>query len=188
MSIEDEVDRLTRLVGNLIYLSQAETGEVPLDISEFALDDLVTEVVHQVKTIAGNRYAINISEILPIQIQADRDKIKQILLNILGNAIQYTPEDGIIKIRLEKTGGFAVLYVEDNGPGIAKSDLAKLFDRFYRAKKSRTRTSGTGFGLGLSISQYIVQMHNGRIDVKSDIGKGTIFSMSLPIIQPVIEG
>ena len=81
-----------------------------------------------------------------------------------------------------------MLHVEDNGPGIAKSDLAKLFDRFYRAKKSRTRTSGTGFGLGLSISQYIVQMHNGRIDVKSDIGKGTIFSMSLPIIQPVIEG
>jgi two-component system phosphate regulon sensor histidine kinase PhoR len=115
-----------------------------------------------------------------IEIDGDRDRIKQVLLNLLGNAIQYTPEGGKISISLFDDGDFSKIIIEDNGPGISKKELQRIFDRFYRGEKSRTRSSSTGFGLGLSISQYIINLHKGTITVESEIGQGTRFILKLP--------
>lgn len=181
ISIENEVDRLTRLVGNLLFLSQAETGAMPLDIKIFSLDELLCEVFQHVKTLASDRLTISIQKMEQVEMQGDRDRIKQVLLNLLGNAIQYTPEGGRIIIELSNEGENAKIKIEDNGPGIAKKDLQKIFDRFYRGEKSRTRSLSSGFGLGLSISQFIVNLHNGSIHVESEIGEGTTFTVLLPM-------
>ena len=180
VSIENEVDRLTRLVGNLLFLSQAESGEIPLNYKQFALDELVCEVFHHVQTLAADRLEVQIDQMDQIEIDADRDRVKQVLLNLLGNAIQYTHEGGKISLDLIDNGDFAKIIIEDDGPGITKKDLNKIFDRFYRGEKSRTRSVSSGFGLGLSISQYIINLHNGRITVDSEIGKGTTFTVTLP--------
>ena len=180
VSIENEVDRLTRLVGNLLFLSQAETGEIPLDIKPFSLDELLCEVFQHVQMLAADRLTISIKKMDQVEMKGDRDRIKQVLLNLLGNAIQYSPDDGRIIIELENDGEDAKITIQDNGPGIAKKDIQKIFDRFYRGEKSRTRSHSSGFGLGLSISQYIVNLHNGSIDVKSEIGEGTTFLVILP--------
>lgn len=180
VSIENEVDRLTRLVGNLLFLSQAETGEIPLDLKLFSLDDLLCEVFHHVQTLAAERLTIIIEKMDQVEIQGDRDRIKQVLLNLLGNAIQYTPENGKITIDLVNDEEDITIKIQDNGPGIAKKDLQKIFDRFYRGEKSRTRSHSSGFGLGLSISQYIINLHHGKIFVESEIGVGTAFTITLP--------
>ncbi|MBE0685195.1 MAG: ATP-binding protein [Anaerolineaceae bacterium] len=180
VSIENEVDRLSRLVGNLLFLSQAETGKMPLDVKLFSLDELLCEVFHHVQTLAAERLVISIEKMDQVEMQGDRDRVKQVLLNLLGNAIQYTPEGGRIIIELAKDGENAEIKIQDNGPGIAKKDLQKIFDRFYRGEKSRTRSQSSGFGLGLSISQYIVKLHNGSINVDSEIGVGTTFTVLLP--------
>jgi signal transduction histidine kinase len=180
VSIENEVDRLTRLVGNLLFLSQAESGEIPLNYKNFALDELVCEVFHHIQTLAADRLDVQIDQMDQIEIDADRDRVKQVLLNLLGNAIQYTNEGGKISLDLIDVGDSAKLIIKDDGPGISKKDLNKIFDRFYRGEKSRTRSVSSGFGLGLSISQYIVNLHNGKISVDSEIGKGTIFNVTLP--------
>jgi signal transduction histidine kinase len=163
-----------------LFLSQAETGEIPLDIKPFSLDELLCEVFQHVQMLAADRLTISIKKMDQVEMKGDRDRIKQVLLNLLGNAIQYTPEDGRIIIELENDGEDAKITIQDNGPGIAKKDLQKIFDRFYRGEKSRTRSHSSGFGLGLSISQYIVNLHNGSIDVKSEIGEGTTFMVILP--------
>ncbi len=181
VSIENEVDRLSRLVGNLLFLSQAETGEIPLDLKLFSLDDLMCEVLHHVQTLAGDRLSISIEKMDQVEIQGDRDRIKQVFLNLLGNAIQYTPDGGKITIELINYDENAIIKIQDTGPGIAKKDLQKIFDRFYRGEKSRTRSHSSGFGLGLSISQYIVNLHHGKIIVQSEIGEGTTFTVSLPM-------
>ena len=189
LSIENEVDRLTRLVGNLLFLSQAETGEIPLDKKNFSLDELLCEVFHHIKTLAAERLTITIDFIDQVEIQGDRDRIKQVFLNLLGNAIQYTQDGGEISIHLFKEDNQAIIKIQDNGPGIAKKDLQRIFDRFYRGEKSRTRSHSSGFGLGLSISQYIVNLHNGKIMVESEIGKGTTFTVKLPMTvdMPVVR-
>lgn len=180
VSIENEVDRLTRLVGNLLFLSQAESGEIPIDNKPFSLDELMCEVFQHVKTLAAGRLEILFGRMDQIVIEGDRDRIKQVLLNLSGNAIQYTPEGGKIIINLDSEGEFAKITIQDNGPGIAKKDLMKIFDRFYRGEKSRTRSLSSGFGLGLSISQYIVNLHHGTINVESEVGVGTVFTVILP--------
>lgn len=181
VSIENEVDRLSRLVGNLLFLSQAETGEIPLDLKLFSLDDLLCEVFHHVQTLAAERLTISIEKMDQVEIQGDRDRIKQVFLNLFGNAIQYTPEGGKITVELCSEDENATVKIQDNGPGIAKKDLQKIFDRFYRGEKSRTRSHTSGFGLGLSISQYIINLHQGQISVQSEIGVGTTFTVSLPL-------
>lgn len=186
ISIENEVDRLTRLVGNLLFLSQAESGEIPLNNKKFAIDELVCEVFHHIKTLAADRLEIQINQMDQVEIDGDRDRVKQVLINLLGNAIQYTPDGGKISLNLLDDDENAKITIDDNGPGISKKDLQNIFDRFYRGEKSRTRSISSGFGLGLSISQYIVNMHNGKISVDSEIGQGTTFTVTLPKKQSSI--
>jgi two-component system OmpR family sensor kinase len=185
--IESEVDRLTRLVGDLLLLSQAESGRLPLDVKLVELDTVLLEVFQQMRTLAGERLQLRMVEIDQVQVSGDRDRLKQVLLNLVGNALQYTPAGGQVTLALRKTGERAQLVVTDTGPGISPQDLPHIFERFYRGEKSRKRSSSTGFGLGLSIAYWIIHNHGGTIEVTSQEGKGTTFCVWLPLAKPMVE-
>lgn len=182
-SVEGEVDRLTRLVGDLLLLAQAESGRLPLEIKPVELDTIMLEVFHQMRTLAGDKIVLSIGEIDQVLVNGDRDRIKQVLVNLVGNAIQYTPPGGKVILNLEKVNGQSRLTVSDTGPGIPAQDLPHIFERFYRGERSRKRTPGSqssGFGLGLSIAYWIIRNHGGSIEVNSREGTGTTFCIWLP--------
>lgn len=181
-SIDQEAGRLTRLVGGLLMLAQAESGKLPLNFKPVELDILVTEVFQEMRVIAGNRVRVHLNEIDQMQVNGDRDRLKQVLINLVANAIQYTPQNGDVFLSLARVGDQARIICRDTGPGIPSEDLPHIFERFYRAEKSRTRGKSTGFGLGLSITKWIVEHHNGRIEVESKEGKGTTFAIWLPLM------
>jgi len=182
VSIDQESNRLTRLVGDLLLLAQAETGKLPLQIDCLELDSLLFEVLQEMHILAGNKVHIRLTEIDQIQILGDRDRLKQVLLNLISNAIQYTPEGGNIFLSLAKVDKKARLILRDTGPGIPAEDLPHIFERFYRTEKSRTRSKTPGFGLGLSIAYWIIHNHAGKIDVESIEGEGTTFNIFLPLL------
>lgn len=184
VTIEDEVDRLTRMVGDLLLLAQAESGKIPLAHEVVELDTLLLEVLNQMQVLAHDRVKLNLGDIDQVLVCGDRDRLKQVIVNLVGNAINYTPKGGEIVVGLGKVGERAQLTVTDDGPGIAPEDLPHIFERFYRSEKSRTRQKdGKGFGLGLSIAYWIVRNHGGRIEVNSTLGKGTTFCVWLPLGQ-----
>jgi len=181
-SIEEEVDRLTRLVGDLLLLAQAESGKIPLDIKPVELDALLLEVYQQLRILAGDRVEVKLADIDQVRLMGDRDRLKQVIINLGANAINYTHNGGTVKLGLSKTEGKAQLLVTDNGSGIAPEDLPHIFERFYRGEKSRTRQQEeSSFGLGLSIAYWIVEAHGGRIEVSSILGEGSSFCVWLPI-------
>ncbi|MFZ2096405.1 MAG: HAMP domain-containing sensor histidine kinase [Anaerolineales bacterium] len=183
-TIEDEVDRLTRMVGDLLLLAQAESGKIPLAHELVELDTLLLEVLNQMQVLARDRVKLNLGNIDQVLVCGDRDRLKQVVVNLIGNAINYTPKGGEIVVGLGKVSDHAQLTVTDNGPGISAEDLPHIFERFYRSEKSRTRQKdGKGFGLGLSIAYWIVRNHGGRIEVNSTLGKGTTFCVWLPLAK-----
>ena len=181
-SIESEVDRLTRLVGDLLLMAQAETGRMPLVFEPVEIDELVLEVFEQMKTLSGGKHDIRIKSIEPAIVNGDRDRLKQVLLNIGSNAVKFTPEGQQIWFNLAVSGNWVQIEVVDRGPGISKEEIQHIFERFYRGDKSRSRSQkDVGFGLGLPIAYWIVRNHGGRIDVDSKMGDGTVFTVLLPI-------
>jgi signal transduction histidine kinase len=181
-SIESEVDRLTRLVGDLLLLAQAESGQIPLSHRTVELDTLVLEGLQQMKVLARNRIQLRLEEIDQVLVCGDQDKLKQVLLNLVGNAIQYTPGGGEVAVGVGKTADRAYIRVSDTGAGIPPEDLPYIFERFYRGEKSRTRSrDGKGFGLGLSIAYWIIRNHGGEIEVKPNQPQGTIFTVWLTL-------
>lgn len=182
VSIDQEAGRLTRLVGGLLMLAQAESGKLPLTFQPVELDILITEVFQEMWIIAGSKVHVHLNEIDQIQVNGDRDRLKQVLINLVANAIQYTPQDGDVFLSVAKVADQARIICRDTGPGIPAEDLPHIFERFYRAEKSRTRGRATGFGLGLSITKWIVEHHGGRIEVDSTEGEGTTFAIWLPIL------
>ena len=183
-SIDSEVDRLTRMIGDLLLLARVESGKLPLDNQIVEMDTLVLEVLQQTSVLTADRLQVRLREIDQVLVCGDRDRLKQVLLNLVENAIKYTPEGGEVVVDLGKTQNQARIDICDNGPGIPPEDLPHIFERFYRAEKSRTRTKdGKGFGLGLSIAYWIVRNHDGKIAVKSEIGQGTTFSVWLPLAE-----
>ena len=179
--INQEVDRLTRLVGDLLVLAQAETGHLPMRITPVALDSILMDVFHQMKTMAGEKVDLRLGDFEQIEVMGDEDRLKQMMLNIITNAIQHTQQDGRVEVILRRFENWAHFIVTDNGPGISPEDLPHIFERFYRAEKSRKRKQYGGFGLGLSIAYWIVNNHNGKIEVSSREGRGTTFMVWLPL-------
>jgi len=183
--IEQEVDRLTRMVGDLLLLAQAESGRLPLALAPVEIDTVLLEVFQQMRVLAGEKIQIRITEIDQVQVTGDRDRLKQVLLNLVGNAVQYTPTGGTVSLALRKSGEQVQIIISDTGQGIPVADLPHIFERFYRGEKSRKRSSASsGFGLGLSIAFWIVKAHGGTIDVSSQEGKGTTFCVWLPLAGP----
>jgi two-component system, OmpR family, sensor kinase len=182
-NIEDESDRLTRLVGDLLLEAQAESGKLPLHFAAVEMDTLLLEVFKEMRVIARDRVQLKLTEIDQIQINGDRDRLKQVLINLISNAINYTPQSGEVSLSLCRVGENARIIVRDTGSGIPAEDLPHIFERFYRAEKSRSRSKYGGFGLGLSIAYWIVTHHGGQIEVDSAEGKGTTFCIYLPLIR-----
>jgi signal transduction histidine kinase len=136
------------------------------------------------RMLAGDRITLRLVEIDQVLVIGDRDRLKQVLVNLVGNALQYTPAGGTVTLALRKVGERAQLIVAYTGTGISPQDLPHIFERFYRSEKSRKRQDSTsGFGLGLSIAYWIVNNHDGSIEVTSQEGKGSTFCVWLPLSQ-----
>jgi two-component system OmpR family sensor kinase len=186
-SIKDEIDRLNRLVGDLLLLAKAESGKLPLNLSNVELDTLLLEVFNEMRVLAGGKVNLKLEEIDQAVVSGDRDRLKQVFINLISNAIHYTPAGGNVFLSLAKTDEMAQVTVKDTGPGIPTKDLPHIFDRFYRGEKSRPRSKSTGFGLGLSIAYWIIDMHQGSIEVDSTVGVGTTFTIRIPLLETIAD-
>lgn len=181
-SIEQEAGRLKRLVEDLLTLAKAESGTLELRLQTVELDTLLLEVVKEMSILAAGQVKVKVTEIDQLSVNGDRDRLKQVLINLIANAIQYTPTGRDVLVGLGKVGQHARLIIRDKGTGIPAEDLPHIFERFYRAEKSRTRGKG-GFGLGLSIAKWIVEAHRGYIEVTSKEEEGTTFCVWLPLAE-----
>jgi heavy metal sensor kinase len=186
----EEIDRMGRIIEDLLLLAKSEAGELRLDIREFSLGDLLQDLYLQGKTL-GEPKNIDISLRLQItedvRLRGDQFQLHRLLLNLVNNAIKYTPENGHVEIRLAVEGSEAVLAVADSGIGIAAEHLPHLFERFYRVDEARNRSVG-GTGLGLAIVKSIAEEHEGRVEIESTPGKGSVFTVRLPLAGPTPQG
>jgi len=179
--IEREVRRLTGLTSNLLLLSRLESG-IPLSLKPTNIGAIVEEAMAGLLEVAqakGIELSIQSPPRLP-RIPADRARIKQVFINLLDNAVKYCPEGSKVQVRLKTHGGNIIVEVADNGPGIPEEDLPHIFEKMYRVEKEGTRATA-GSGLGLSIVKRIVELHGGQIAVESTVGKGTTFTVKLPL-------
>ncbi|WP_018247521.1 two-component system histidine kinase PnpS [Orenia marismortui] len=180
--IKEEADRLQRLIEDLLNLSKIEShsnykSKEDVDIVKI-IDDTILLLESKAKKKDINLVAdLNLSA---PNIQADQDQLSRLMINLIDNAIKYTPQGGKVKVSVDQKEEKLILEVEDNGIGIPEDDLPRIFERFYRVDKARSRKLG-GTGLGLSIVKHIVEEHQGNISVESEIGQGTRFSVELPI-------
>lgn len=180
--IDSEADRMTRLVKDLLQLSRLDNQQMQWNLKEFSFGELVKDCIVKLQIEAQNKNQKLESYIMgdiPL-IKGDRDRIEQVVLNILTNAIKYTPDGGTISVYISRLFNEISFKVVDTGIGIPKKDLSRIFERFYRVDKARSREMG-GTGLGLSIAKEIVEAHGGSIMAESELGKGTEITVRLPV-------
>jgi two-component system phosphate regulon sensor histidine kinase PhoR len=180
--ILEEGMRLQRLVGDILDLSKIESKQIHLHLESVPVDELIQSAT---KTMEDQYRAKELTlEVQlpdpPFTVTVDRDRFRQILLNLLSNAMAYTPSGGEVTVRVERDIETWRLEVADTGIGIPKEDLPRIFERFYRVDKARSRASG-GTGLGLAIVKHLVEVHKGTIHVESQVGKGTTFTLTFPL-------
>ncbi|ADL69122.1 signal transduction histidine kinase [Thermoanaerobacterium thermosaccharolyticum M0795] len=183
VSLYEEVVRLSNLINDIELLNKIEIDNLKINKVRFNLSDLIKSLLINYESIFINKnqhLEKNIED--GISIFADKDKISEVVINLLANANKYTGEGGNIKVKLYKEGKYAVLSVSDDGIGIPKEDLPFIYERFYRSEKSRNREYG-GSGLGLSITKAIIKAHNGMINAESILNEGTKFTVKLPLYQ-----
>ncbi len=183
-AMSSEIGRMTRLVSDLLLLARADSGNLPMKKQVIDLDTIVLDVFREGR-ILGPQHEIKLDKIVPARVNADPDRIKQLLLNLVTNGIKYTPAGGTITLNMSVKNGYAFVSVTDTGIGIPKSDLELIFERFYRVDKARSREAG-GTGLGLSIAQWIIKSHGGTITADSEEGKGSTFTVQLPLLDAEI--
>lgn len=178
--VRDEVKKMTKLVSDLLVVARSDNKALKLKPQKFNLSALIEQTARLMQPLAEQKKIDLQAENLPkVEIQADEQKIRQLVLILVDNAVKYTPDGGRVSVRYESTGKGRVRFsVSDTGIGIAKEDQAKVFDRFYRVDKARSREMG-GNGLGLAIAQEIVHLHKGRIWIQSELGQGTTFFVEL---------
>jgi two-component system, OmpR family, sensor kinase len=180
-AITDEVDRMSRMVNDLLMLARADYGGLTLDLGPTDLDTIVSDVYREARVLAKDRdLRVVMERFEPVRIHGNPDRMKQVVLNLVSNAIKFTPDGGKVSLSLYQTSDDAVIEVKDTGIGISKADQVHIFDRFFQADASRSR-HGEGTGLGLSIAKWIVEAHNGALTVESDLGKGSAFIVTLPL-------
>ncbi len=187
-AITSEVDRMTRMVRDLLLLAQAESGKLPLAKERLELDTLMLEIYKQANVLAQGKMDVRLGREDQASVIGDRDRLKQMLLNLVANAVEFTPTGGTVTLGLTRVEGWARLTVSDTGPGIPQEELGHIFERFYRLDRSRRKTIGGGAGLGLSIAYWIARSHQGRIEVSSEVGKGSTFSVWLPLADEASPG
>lgn len=178
--VRDEVKKMTRLVSDLLLVARSDNKALKLKLQKFDAAELLSQTARLMQPLADKKHiALDIRNRDAHVIQADEQKIKQLMLILVDNAVKYTPDGGEVHVGFEKAPqGRVRFFVQDTGIGIAKEDQCRIFDRFYRVDKARSREMG-GNGLGLSIAQEIVNLHQGSIEVTSTLGKGTRFTVEL---------
>jgi two-component system OmpR family sensor kinase len=183
-AIASESDRMARLVNDLLLLARADYGSMQIELAQVDLDTVVGEVFKEAKILAKDRdLEIHLIAIEPVRMMGNSDRLKQLLLNLVGNAIKFTPDGGEISLGLRREGSMARMTVTDTGVGIPPDALARIFDRFYQADPARSRPSEGGAGLGLAIAKWIAEAHGGTIEVRSEVGKGTTFTVLLRVFE-----
>jgi signal transduction histidine kinase len=187
--INREARRMSRMVNDLLLLTRADFGELQVDFYPIDLDTIAMDVYEQALMLCKDReLTMQMGRIEHVRIEGNSDRMRQLMLNLMSNAIKFTGDGGQITLSVYKENDRAVIKVEDTGIGISDEDKARIFDRFFQADPSRTRDNQTsdevdGAGLGLSIASWIVNIHNGSIDVQSTLGEGTTFLVRLPMTQ-----
>jgi heavy metal sensor kinase len=180
----EEVDRLAEIVEGLLALSRLDTGEAQAEWVRFDLAALVATTADQMSLLAEDKHiTVTCDSSAPVLIEGDRARLKQVVVNLLDNAIKYTPSGGRIKLKIAQEEGSAVLDVADDGIGIPPEALPHVFKRFFRVDGSRSRDQG-GAGLGLSIVKSICDAHGARVEVSSTPGQGSRFRIRQPSVRP----
>ncbi len=185
-SIETELDALTHMVSELLELTRIESGQVPLEIRPVSPLDLLIPAMERLR-VQAERAGLELTLDCPISLPdvlADPPRMEQVLVNLLHNAIKFTPAGGKVSLSTRQLGNEVVFSVQDTGAGISSDDLPRIFERFYKADKARSRG---GTGLGLAIARHLVEAHGGRIWAESIEGKGSTFSLTLPVASQSIR-
>ena len=181
--LHQEAERLTHIVEDLFTLTRADAGQYPLQPRDFYLDELIAECVHSARTLAlAKKICLNLEEASESPIHADESLLRRMILNLLDNAIKYTPEGGSVSVTCRRGGKEYALSITDTGGGIPADLQPRIFERFFRADKARSRTEndGGGAGLGLSISRWIAEAHHGRLELTRSNSAGSTFTAYLP--------
>ncbi len=179
-------NHMKELINDLLDVAKIESGKISLSRTEFQLGVLIEETARVANPVAAARQVrlVRYGDAAPM-VEGDRHRIKQVLLNLISNAIKYSPVGGQIELSARHFGNTVRVTVSDNGPGIAKEEQAKLFQEYYQAAAARTVPEGTG--LGLAICRKLIEMHGGRIWVSSESGKGSKFHFTLPVCAMSVE-
>ena len=182
IQVYQEAERLQRLVDDLQDLNRVEAGVISLNLRDTSIKELVDnthKILQRQFEEKGVLIKNNIPDVLT-SVLVDRDRIGQVLINVIGNSLQYTPPGGIVTLSAKEQDNKILIMIADTGIGISQEDIPKLFTRFFRVDKSRSRVGG-GSGIGLTISKHLIEAHNGSIWAESDgLGKGSKFTISLP--------
>ena len=179
-SIVQEADRMTLLAEDLLDLTKIESQRRNVSVETLRLREIVAEVFVRLTGSAAKRSITLENEINEYEsIEAESSSLVQVLINLVDNAIKYTPDGGVVSAQVDRASGYVALRITDNGIGIPPEDLPRVFERFYRVDKARSRQSG-GTGLGLAIVKHLCEQMGGSISVKSEVGKGSTFSVLLP--------
>lgn len=179
----ERFDQLNRMINDLIFLSKSDSSQVELKMNPVRLDLLINDMGDLFQILAEQKnIALNINSLQETVVMGDKTRLQQFFTNLIDNAMKYTLDGGAIHITLEKNQELAVVKISDTGIGIPKDEQEKIFKRFYRIDKSRSKETG-GVGLGLSIAEWIAHAHHGKIEVESELNKGSIFTLSLPILK-----
>jgi signal transduction histidine kinase len=183
-SVYREADRLQRLVEDLQELSPVESGGIKLTLKPININLLIHTALKRMQPAFDEKKIKLVSELQEKnpRVMVDEDRILQVIINLLSNSLQFTPKKGVVKVSADKNKNDLIISIKDSGIGIKPHDLEHIFERFYRADKSRSRQEGGGSGIGLTIAQSLIHAHGGRIWVESEgEGKGSVFHFSLPL-------
>ncbi|MBW4686753.1 MAG: two-component sensor histidine kinase [Komarekiella atlantica HA4396-MV6] len=187
-TLQRQNQRLTTLVTDLLLLTRLDRQSVPIQRDICRLDDIVNDLIEEFAALAiaaGVTLTSSVKVSTPLNVIGNADQLYRLFSNLIINAIQYTPQTGKVTVYLDRCNHYAVIQVQDTGIGIPRQEMTRIFDRFYRVNSDRSRSTG-GSGLGLAIAQAIIQAHHGSIDVQSEFGKGSTFTIKLPFdVRPL---
>jgi signal transduction histidine kinase len=179
-TIDDSSHELMEFIGSILSLSRISAKELKLQLRSRDVNQVLRNVIKRCDHLAGRKNIEVVAELEPLfSIRVDEDLLKTVFTNLLENAIKYSPEGSKVLITSEEVNNELVVQIADQGRGIAPEEIHSIFERFYRANNSRTDTPGNG--LGLFLAKYFVELHNGRIEVESEVNKGSTFSVRLPM-------
>jgi two-component system phosphate regulon sensor histidine kinase PhoR len=183
-TIASETDRMNRLIQNILNLSRLESGLVPVNKADLAVTEILRAVNDAIAPQAAKKNLSLQADLAPVffRVNGDRDMLYQAILNVLSNAVKYTPEGGMIRVSTYLSNGSVVVEVADTGLGVPQEELQKIFEKFYRARHSGKTAPGTGLGLAL-VKHVIEVIHGGKVTVESEVGKGSVFRLSLPAVR-----